>query len=121
MIEEIGHKGGVVRQILAHSQSDGLTAELAVALCGLHVNAHSRGAQQEQQGDGDRDPGRATRRTAACTSSSGCLHLDARRLSTVAQKVGLAVTQTPLRRVPAPFSAVKVKARPPRGVYLRYT
>lgn len=52
-MEEIGHKGGVVRQILAHSQSDGLTAELTVALCGLHVNAQSRGAQEEQHGNGD--------------------------------------------------------------------
>lgn len=53
VMEEIGHKGGVVRQILAHSQSDWLTAELTVALCGLHVNAQSRGAQEERHGAGD--------------------------------------------------------------------
>lgn len=52
VVQQVGHKGGVVRQILAHSQSDGLAAELAVAPQGLQVNGQSWGQHEEQQEDG---------------------------------------------------------------------
>lgn len=120
MIQEIGHKGGVVRQILAHPQPDGLTAELTVALCGLHMNAHGRCAQEEQYVDRNQERGKANGRTAFCPSSSSCHHLDVRHLSTMLS-VCFVVTQTSThQRLLAPLlvSAVKVKARPPPGSYL---
>lgn len=49
VVQKIGHEGGVVRQVLAHSQSDGLTAELTVAFYRVYVDGKSRADQEEQQ------------------------------------------------------------------------
>lgn len=95
VIQEIGHEGGVIRQILAHSQSDGLAGKLAVALYGLHVNADSRRHQGEEEWEeGDEEGGRTgsghlpvgdCRSTwePVCHSSSfhGCSHFNLRHFS----------------------------------------
>lgn len=67
MIQEIGHEGGVVRQILAHSQSDGLTAEFTVALYRLHVR-RTQGDEEQKEEDDNETAGRDILSAAHCYS-----------------------------------------------------
>lgn len=43
VIEQVGHKGCVVREALAHPKCDGLAGERAVTACRLHVDSHTCG------------------------------------------------------------------------------
>lgn len=45
VVEEVGHEGGVVRQVLAHPQSYWLTGKRTVALCCLHMDGQTGGAE----------------------------------------------------------------------------
>lgn len=46
VVQEVGHEGGVVRQVLAHPQDDGLAGEQAVPSRGGHPDIQNpQGAQ----------------------------------------------------------------------------
>lgn len=68
VIQKVGHEGGVVRQVLAHSQSDGLTAELTVALDVVYVNGKSRAHQEEEQVEEDGE----TANGSVLSADDGC-------------------------------------------------
>lgn len=85
VVQQVGHEGGVVRQILAHPQPDGLAAELAVALRVLHMDGPSSWEQGEEEQEEDGAPyNRNSSSTAGrcfTSSSDGCLFLRVRHFS----------------------------------------
>lgn len=96
VVQQVGHEGGVVRQILAHSQSDGFAAELTVALHGLHVNGTRRRHHEEQQEDWDevqRELSWVSFLAVFYTSCSAwCSHLHVIHFSTTAQITQIHIT-----------------------------
>lgn len=97
VVQQVGHEGGVVRQILAHSQSDGFAAELAVALHGLRVNGTRRRHHEEQQEQGwdeaQRELSWVSFLAVFYTSCSAwCLYLHVIHFSTMAQITQIHIT-----------------------------
>lgn len=49
VVEQVGHEGGVVGEILTHTEPYGLTSECAVAFHRVHENSRAAGEQSGGQ------------------------------------------------------------------------
>lgn len=49
VVEKVGHEGGVIGEILTHSEPYGLTGERAVAFHSVHENSRATGEQSRRQ------------------------------------------------------------------------